>query len=344
MPRNDLRPIPLDSVTADDARTHAAGQWDGYLTPGDVTLLTSFWKTGKTTLLAGLLRHLGTGEAFLGRAVRPSAVWVVSEESPDHWAERVRQAPFGPHVHLLARPFRGRPTPDDWLALIDAAADARAAGRLDLFVIDPLASFLPGRCESDSASLLDALSPLHRLTTAGCAVLLLHHPRKKAAEAGSIARGSGALLALVDVAIELTRYSRLKSDAHRRLLFAQGRRAGIPARLAYEWDAATGTFTAVADPRERQFTENVQAVLAVLRERSGALTHGEILRHWPDETSRPGETTLYEWLNRAAAQNLIRRVGKGTKLSPWRYSLPTASNAFDLPPLPDLPPLGDWHD
>ena len=70
-----------------------------------------------------------------------------------------------------------------------------AGGGLDLLVVDPLASFLPGRCESDAASLLEALHPLHRLTARGAAVLLLHHPRKKSAEAGSMARGSGALLA-----------------------------------------------------------------------------------------------------------------------------------------------------
>ena len=32
--------------------------WEGYLMPGGVTLLTSLWKSGKTTLLALLLARL----------------------------------------------------------------------------------------------------------------------------------------------------------------------------------------------------------------------------------------------------------------------------------------------
>ena len=151
--------------------------------------------------------------------------------------------------------------------------EVRAAGELDLFIVDPLASFLPGRCESDAGMLLEALQPLHRLTTAGVAVLLLHHPRKKPSEAGSAARGSGALLGFVDVSLELTRYSKLKSDEDRRLILAQSRRPETPGRLAYKWNKTTGEFRAVIDPRERQFEENWQSVLAVLRTRTAAATH-----------------------------------------------------------------------
>lgn len=326
MPANNIRPILLDAVTTLTAQSPADWLWHGYLMPGEVTLLTSFWKTGKTTLLCGLLRHLGSGEPFLDRPVRPARVWVLSEESVELWADRVRTRPFGPHVQLLARPFRRRPTPDDWRQLIDSAADARAAGELDLFVVDPLASFLPGRCESDAATLLEALQPLHRLTCAGCAVLLLHHPRKKAAEAGSMARGSGALPGFADVTIELTRYSRYKSDAARRLLFAQSRRPETPTRLAYEWDAATAAFRAVAGPRERQFEENWQTVLAVLTDTGSTLTAGEIRQHWPEEAERPGESTLYNWLNHAHTKGLIQRIGRGTKSDPWRYRIETQAD------------------
>jgi len=97
-------------------------------------------------------------------------------------------------VQLLSRPFPGRPTCDDWHRLIDLAADAAAGGALDLFVVDPLASFLPGHCESDAGTLIEALQPLqplHALTDRGAAVLLLHNPRKNAAQAGSWPAGRG---------------------------------------------------------------------------------------------------------------------------------------------------------
>ena len=143
-------------------------------------------------------------------------MWVVSEESAQHWAGRLSLMPVGPHARLVSRPFRGRPSAEDWRNLIGRATEARAVGELDLLVIDPLASFLPGRCESDAATLIEALQPLHGLTDCGAAVLLLHHPRKDAREAGSLARGSGALLGFVDTSAELTRYGTTPSDGCRR--------------------------------------------------------------------------------------------------------------------------------
>jgi hypothetical protein len=334
---NTLRRIPLDAGCVETAPEPTPWLWDGYLKPGDITLLTAQWKTGKTTLLTGLLRHLGTGEPFLDRSVRPGRVWVVSEEPLDLWADRVRQRAIGPHVELLARPFVGRPTPAEWADLIDQAVAARAAGELDLFVVDPLASFLTGRSESEPTTVLEALHPLHRLTTAGAAVLLLHHPRKKAAEPGSIARGGGALLGFVDLTMDLTRYSKYPSDARRRLIFAQSRRTGVTARLAYEWDATADQFRVVGDPRELQFEENWQAVLAVLQARTVAVTTKEIRQFWPEDAERPSESTLYNWLNRAFAKKMVRREGRGNAKNPWKYRLENADDKYydrgDLPPL-----------
>jgi hypothetical protein len=45
----------------------------GYLARGNITLLTSLWKAGKTTLLGGLLQRLGPGGPFLGRGRDPGA-------------------------------------------------------------------------------------------------------------------------------------------------------------------------------------------------------------------------------------------------------------------------------
>src|SRR5205085_11831315 len=105
MPTNEFRKVPMTEVpTLVEDRT-IGWLWNGYLFPGDVTLLTSQWKAGKTTLLAGLLRQLGQSDTFLGRSLRPGRVLVVSEESHAQWAQRLRQMPVGPHVQLLARPF-----------------------------------------------------------------------------------------------------------------------------------------------------------------------------------------------------------------------------------------------
>ena len=86
----------------------------------------------------------------------------------------------------MSRPFLRRPTPAEWSDLVAEAIDDRAAGELDLFVVDPIASFLPGRSESDAGTLLEMLHPLQRLAATGAAVLLLHHPRKERADVSQI--------------------------------------------------------------------------------------------------------------------------------------------------------------
>ena len=95
-------------------------------------------------------------------------------------------------------------------------------------------------------------------------------------------------------------------------------------------------------PADRQFEENWQAVLAVLRERTVALTCPEIRAAWPEDEERPAASTLYRWLNQAFARKLVRHEGAGTCGSPWRYRLETdADRDRDRGELPPLRPL-NW--
>ena len=208
----------------DDLRLQAQSQrtwlWHGYLAPGNVTLLTSQWKAGKTTLLSILLDRMKAGGTLAGRPVRPGRAVVVSEESPAHWLLRSQKFDFAGHVCWLCRPFHGKPRLDQWQALLDQLYSLHEQVGLDLVVIDPLASFLPGRSENDADAMLTALLPLQRLTAAGLAVLVLHHPRKRASADGQAARGSGALSGYVDVLIEMHWYEQAADNDRRRRLLA----------------------------------------------------------------------------------------------------------------------------
>src|SRR3954454_4815152 len=93
--------VPMSQVAARPGAAALNWLWHGYLAPGQITLLTSRWKTGKTTLLTGLLRALAEGGTFLGQALRPVKALVVSEESDAIWAERLRFMPVGAHAELL---------------------------------------------------------------------------------------------------------------------------------------------------------------------------------------------------------------------------------------------------
>ena len=67
--------ITFTKLTALAAGPHAETHrevrwlWDGYLAAGLVTLLTSRWKTGKTTLVSLLLARIGAGRRAGPRAV-----------------------------------------------------------------------------------------------------------------------------------------------------------------------------------------------------------------------------------------------------------------------------------
>src|SRR5262249_8199582 len=160
------------------ASSEVSWLWDGYLARAGVTLLTSQWKAGKTTLLSVLLARLKAGGTLGGRAVHPGTALVLTEEEPSLWCQRSRTLDLQGHVSWLSRPFLGKPSREQWHRLLDDVLALRQQAGLDLFIIDPLASFLPGSDENHAPSVLAALAPLRRLTSSGMAVLLLHHPRK----------------------------------------------------------------------------------------------------------------------------------------------------------------------
>src|SRR5947209_2064835 len=69
--------------------------WHGYLGPGNVTLLTSQWKSGKTTLVSVLLARRAQGGQVAGRAVAAGKTAVVPEEALSQWKLRRRKLDWG---------------------------------------------------------------------------------------------------------------------------------------------------------------------------------------------------------------------------------------------------------
>src|SRR4051794_41022926 len=88
----------------------------GFVARGNITLLTSQWKAGKTTLLSLLLARRNAGGLLAGLSVKPGKSVVVSEESVDMWALRSRRYDFGGNVCFFPQPFKGFPSPDEWQA------------------------------------------------------------------------------------------------------------------------------------------------------------------------------------------------------------------------------------
>ncbi len=293
--------------------------WQGYLAPGNVTLLTSQWKSGKTTLLSLLLTRLGGGGQLAGLPVRAAKAAVVSEEAPSRWLRRAEKLGIGNHVCWFCRPFRGKPTGPEWLALLDRLLLLRQSAGIDLVAIDPLALFLPGRDESHAGLMIEALAPLQRLTAAGLGVCLLHHPRKGSCIAGQAARGSGALSGFVDIALEMRHVGRVAAGGRRRRLVAFSRWEETPRQLVIELNAE-GTDYLCHDARsEDDFLENWEQLRAALADAPRKLTRRQVAKRWPG--GPPHGVTVWRWLDQAVAQGLVCRDGSGRKREPFRYWL-----------------------
>jgi AAA domain len=318
--------------------------WDGYLAAGKMTLLTSQWKMGKTTLLSLLLAKMKAGGELAGRRVTPARVVLVTEESPDYWVERGRRLDLGPDLWLLCQPFRGKPTPAEWRALIDRLGQFRAEKGLDLVAIDPLATFLPGRDENNAGVMLEALLPLKALTGKGVAVLILHHPRKEASPEGRAARGSGALSAHADVLIEMRPDPHGGDADRRRRLLALARFRQTPRHVVIELNDAGTDYRWLGDVAEEAYRGGWEALRTVLLGAADRLTRAEILNDWPAVEAKPDEATLWRWLERAVAEGTVLRKGTGRRNSPFHYWLPEAEARWKRSPyypdyLPDLDEL-----
>ncbi len=308
------------------AQLHAAADpqvtwlWHGYLAAGNVTLLTSPWKAGKTTLTAALLARMGTGGELAGRAVQPGRAVVVSEESAAQWAGRCDKFGIGEQVRFICRPFAVPPRPDEWQSLITHLVALHQAAGLDLLVIDPLAICLPAGT-SDPTMMLTALLPLQSLTTAGVAVLILHHPRKGASAAGNWARGSSALTGFADISLEMHYYRTAETDDRRRKLLAYSRNNVTPRRLVIELTETGTDWRSHGDIEDEAYTHGWRLLRAVLADASDKRTRPELLADWPAEEQAPSAITLYRWLERAVAAGDVLRNGSGTRGDPYRYWL-----------------------
>ena len=304
--------------------------WQGFIAFGSITLLTSRWKTGKTTLLSVLVSRMQAGGARAGSEAAAGPALIVSEESPALWVERGRNTPFGPNVRWLCQPFVGKPSRDEWFAMVQHLSSL-AASNPTLIVIDPLSMVLPGLDENNAGIIIDSLAPLRQLAGAGHAVLLLHHPRK----GGSFEpRGSGAISSIADVLIQLEGSPNETQHPNRRWLRCRGRLDGLVGERLIELNAEHTDYCAL-DPAAEDLTNGWSVIEWVLNDADKKYTRADILRSWPEMREKPHPVSLWKWLEQAVSEGRLQRDGEGRPHKPFRYWLRCREQYF----FPDLPPL-----
>lgn len=319
LPIQPLRPSELASA----AQPGLSWLWHGYLAPGKVTALISPSKTGKTTLLSHLLARFSQGGQLADRALAPGRAMVVSEEAAADWDARCRQLGIGQNVQFVCRPFqRARPTDAQWFALVAGLEALHRQEALDLVVIDPLATLLPGHAEMFAPKLLDCLLPLQALANQGPALWLMHHPAKSKRADGQAARGSSALSGFADVIMEMSCYRRARSRDRRRRICSYSRYAETPRHLIVELNADGSDYVVRTDAEGIPLVQPWPEMHCILQNATDKFTQQMILERWPVEEGCPDRATLSRWLKRATQQGVICCSGTGYRGDPFLYWLP----------------------
>ncbi|MBV9125877.1 MAG: AAA family ATPase [Planctomycetes bacterium] len=326
-----MPPLVWGSANLAAAPAQVPWLWQGYLAPGALTVLTSQWKAGKTTLASVLLARMKSGGHLASLPVTAGKAVVISEEGLDHWHRRHQQLDFGDHVGWFCRPFRGKPSLGQWSAFLEGLADLHPRLGFSLVVIDPWAAFLPGD-ENHAASTLAALAHLQRLTSLGLSVLLLHHPGKGDPAIGQAARGSGALSGSADILIEMRFCPGAADNDRRRRLYAFSRYPETPRRLVVEWSVDGTDYLSRGTFLEERFSRRWQILHTIFVEAAHKLNRHEVCLRWPGGRA-PNEVSVGRWLERAVDQGLLRKDGRGLQHNPFRYWLPEREAVWRQDPI-----------
>jgi AAA domain len=221
---------PLSSLI-EDVPSEPNWVFEGYVSPGTLTLFAGRPKAGKTTFLFGLFAALLNDEdAFVGRKLSPSRVCYLTEERPGTLAEKASRWPGVESVTALTRHQAGTATWPEVVAYAVAYCKRNATG---LLVVDTFADWasLTGDTENAAGAVIEQIRPLQDAAARGLAVVAVAHQRKSFGEFGEAIRGSNAIAAAVDVIVELERPVGV-ADESLRVLKAVSRYSSTPSDLA----------------------------------------------------------------------------------------------------------------
>jgi 5S rRNA maturation endonuclease (ribonuclease M5) len=287
--------------------------WDGYVAPGEVSLIAGRPKVGKSTLVFGLIAAILHGRPFVGRGTRGRGVLLLTEEGATTFAEKARA--FGianhPRFHVLLRRRTQAPWPE-------VVAQARAYCRqhdLDVVIVDTFDKWagLRGDDENKSGPMLQALEPLMVASGDGLAVIVVSHQRKAAGDHGEAVRGSNALTGTVDVIVEI---ERVPDVAHARALVGTSRHTSTPEELAVE--LTDDGYVDRGDVDALKGRLEADQIVAVLP--TEPVTSKEIA-----EATEIPEATVRRRLDELHATSRVERTGEGRKGSPYRWKMLSAT-------------------
>lgn len=280
---------------------------------GGVTLIAGPPKAGKSTLAAQLQRCAETGEDFLGSwPVDPGPCLLVTEEggvAVVHKTSGLERLDVLDRRAALSAGLSYRQVLD----VIAEWADANPNGTA---FIDTLAIWAEIENENDASQANRAVSLVTSLAQAtDLAVVLIHHVRKAAGEHGEAIRGSGAILATVDIAAEM---SRVVSGSDERWLDVQGRVIS-PERFLLGFDRTSMQYR--LEDRSDVRLEEIEAALVGVAVDGPGMTRNDLTALWGKDSRKRSE----ELVNVGRMRKTFVQQGRTSAFRYW--AIPAAWTA-----------------
>lgn len=290
---------------------------EGILAVGEVTLLVSRPKAGKSTLARNLAACVLEGRPFLGRETRRGPVLLAAPEDARGWVrECFLRLGAAEHPDLYAVDL---PQPPGMPALTPESlfATAKDAGAR-LVVVDTLQRCFPTPDINDYGQTVDLMGRIQSgAREAECAALVLHHTNKRAGEHEDHSigvMGSQGLFGTASILASLTR------DERGAWLQTEGRYGRNLPKTLMEFHEATMRFRAAGTEgevreaeRRQRVREASERVMEIVRSGPG-ISHADLIA----ETG--GDTTIcLDAIRELLNAGRIARDGQGRKGSPFTY-------------------------
>ena len=137
-----IHPIFLNELKV-DYNDNTKWILEGYIAKGCITLFSAMYKSGKSTLIRCFLKALQNEEEFLGQPTKKINILYISEENASIWVEkRDKFELLDTNIHLISKPFNVKPTYKEWESFIIDINAYCIANKIELVIIDTLATIL----------------------------------------------------------------------------------------------------------------------------------------------------------------------------------------------------------
>ena len=287
--------------------------WEGFLARGHKTLFSALWKSGKSTLIAQLLKAIQDGKELAGKSTKPCKVLILSEESQPIWARRREELGIDLTVWVESRPVKYRLGYKEWVGLIGKCSEFCKEKDIELLIIDTISEFWSVQHENDASEVQAALLALNPLVDNNVSVLLVHHFRKSGGDEGTASRGSGALGSNPDILIEFSRLDATDPNSSQRTLKTYSRFEESPREVVI--DLVDGEYITLGTKAEVSKKARLSYLLSLLPAAPDGLTTAQIVEEWKSdeaEITAPGQRSIRNYLSELQKSGEVVIVGETT--------------------------------